>query len=316
MSNYNLKYRTFDQLLASVKGDFESYNLEDLIKPHQLIKVAKRVNYDLGLRIYKTKNIVLEVENGKAKLPDDFHILNYAYLLGNFETVNAVPQGTHVEEVPLDAPTYHPGTKTIDICATPDPCPTPEPVCPDPCDPCQAPDPCGCETCGCDTWINCKGQTMQLIQKIKYQTRKWSEFYKIKITGDDFFFDPLCPNKTWVAKENGFIREGHVFLSFKTGTLYLSYQGMMEDKDGNLLVLDHPLINEYYEYAFKERIIEILMGNNETVNTGFVKLIMGKFREARITANGIVNTPDFDELKEVWTMNRTAMFNKYYKMFS
>ena len=261
MSKYNIKYRTFDQLLASVKGDFEAYNLEDLIKPHQLIKVAKRVNKDLGLRISQTKNIVLEIDKGKVKLPDDFNILNYSYMLGKFETTQAVPQGTHVEEVPIDAPTYQPGTKTIDVCATPDPCPTPEPECPDPC---QSPEPCGCKACGCNTWMNCKGQEMH----------------------------------------------------FKNGSLYLNYQGMMEDGEGNLLVLDHDLINEYYEYAFKERIIEILMGNNETVNVGFAKLIMQKYRDARILANGIVNTPDFDELKEVHDMNRNAMYNKYYKMFS
>ena len=313
MGKYNLKYRTFDVLLASVKGDFEAYNLEDLIKPHQLIKVAKRVNYDLGLKIYKTKNIVLEIENGKAKLPDDFHLLNYSYMLGKFETVQAVPQGTHVEEIPLNAPTYHPGTKTIDVCATPDPCPTPEPECPDPC---QSPEPCGCNTCGCSTWMNCKGEEMQLIQKIKYQTRKWTEFFRIKITGDDNFFDALCPNKNWSSSNAGFIREGFVFTTFKTGSLYLNYQGMMEDDEGNLLVLDHPLINEYYEYAFKERILEILMGNNESLNSGFVKLIMQKYRDARIVANGIVNTPDFDELHELWSMNRKAMYNKYYKMFS
>ncbi len=316
MNNYSLKYRTFDELLASVKNDFEAYNLEDLIKPHQLIKVAKRVNYDLGLRIYKTKNIVLDVENGKAKLPDDFFTLNYSYLLGNFETVQAMPQGTHVEEVPIDAPTYHPGKKSIDICATPDPCPDPVPVCPDPCDPCQAPDPCGCTACGCSTWLNCKGQEMQLIQKIKYQTRKWSQFYKITLTGDDNYFDPLCPNKSWTSKEKGFMREGYVYVSFKSGTLYLNYQGMMEDSDGNLLVLDHPLINEYYEYAFKERILEILMGNNEAVNVGFTKLIIQKLRESKAVASGVVNTPDFDELKEIWSMNRKAMFNKYYKQFS
>ena len=312
MNNYSLQYRTFDQLLASVKSDFEAYNLEDLIKPHQLIKVAKRVNYDLGLRIYKTKNVILEVENGKVKLPDDFFTLNYSYLLGNFKTVQAVPQGTHVEQVPLDAPTYHPGTKTIDVCATPDPCPIPDP-CPDPC---QAPEPCGCTACGCSTWINCKGKEMQLIQKIKYQTREWSKFYKIKLTGDDNHFDPLCPNKSWSSTETGFMRNGFVYTSFKSGTLYLNYQGMMEDENGNLLVLDHPLINEYYEYAFKERVLEILMGNNETVNAGFAKLIMSKLREAKAVASGIVNTPDFDELKEIWQMNRTSMFNKYYKMFT
>ena len=45
--NYTLKYKTFDQLLEEVSVDFSNYNLMNMIEPHQLIKVAKRVNYDL-----------------------------------------------------------------------------------------------------------------------------------------------------------------------------------------------------------------------------------------------------------------------------
>jgi hypothetical protein len=311
----NLKYRTFDQLLAEVRSDFESYNLEDLIKPHQLIKVAKRVSYDLGLKINKTKNEVLEVQHGRAKLPDDFQTLNFAYVLGKYKAKMPMIQGTHVEEVPVGAPQYFPGTQTIDICAEPPTCPTPEPTCPDPCDDCQSPQPCGCSTCNCTTWLNCKGETMQLIQKVKYETREWNEFYKIKITGDPLMFDPNCPNNTWMAKNTGFIRDGYVYVSFREGELYLNYQGMLEDSEGNLLVLDHDMINEYYEYAIKERVIEILLGNNEPVSPQFVSRIDTKLRMARNNALSIANTPDFSEMKQVWEMNRKAMFNKYYKMF-
>ena len=44
------KFRTFDQLLEDVSVDFSTYALEGMIEPQQLIKVATRVNYDLGLR--------------------------------------------------------------------------------------------------------------------------------------------------------------------------------------------------------------------------------------------------------------------------
>ena len=44
------KYRTFDELLESVRVDFSTYDLEGMIEPQQLIKVAIRVNYDLGLK--------------------------------------------------------------------------------------------------------------------------------------------------------------------------------------------------------------------------------------------------------------------------
>ena len=55
------KYRTFDQLLEDVMVDFQKYALEGMIEPAQLIKVATRVNYDLGLRIHRTKEIVLDI---------------------------------------------------------------------------------------------------------------------------------------------------------------------------------------------------------------------------------------------------------------
>ena len=69
------KYRTFNQLYEDVSVDFANYALENMIDPAQLIKVATRVNYDLGLRIHRTKEVVLDIEHGRAKLPEDFAYL-------------------------------------------------------------------------------------------------------------------------------------------------------------------------------------------------------------------------------------------------
>jgi len=62
------KYRTFDQLINDVTIDFSAYALEGMIEPQQLIKVAIRVNYDLGLRINRTKDTVIEVEHNSYYL--------------------------------------------------------------------------------------------------------------------------------------------------------------------------------------------------------------------------------------------------------
>ena len=40
----------------------------------------------------------------------------------------------------------------------------------------------------------------------------------------------------------------------------------MEDDQGDLLVLDQPYCNEYYEYAVKERILENMVWNGENVS--------------------------------------------------
>jgi len=49
--NYTLKYRTFDQLLEDVSVDMNTFALENMIEPQTLIKLARKLNYDLGLRI-------------------------------------------------------------------------------------------------------------------------------------------------------------------------------------------------------------------------------------------------------------------------
>jgi hypothetical protein len=63
------KYRTFDDLMDSVKLDLYTYDLEGLLNPQQLIKVAMRCNYDLGLRINMQKSRVIDIRKGKGKLP-------------------------------------------------------------------------------------------------------------------------------------------------------------------------------------------------------------------------------------------------------
>ena len=61
------------------------------------------------------------------------------------------------------------------------------------------------------------------------------------------------------------IKDGFVITTFETGHVYISYQGAMEDSQGNLLVLDQPYCNEYYEYALKQRILENMLFAGENV---------------------------------------------------
>ena len=44
--NYTLRYRTFDQLLEDVTVDLNTFALENMIEPQQLIKLTKKINYD------------------------------------------------------------------------------------------------------------------------------------------------------------------------------------------------------------------------------------------------------------------------------
>ena len=91
------KYRTFNQLLEDVTIDFSAYSLEGHVEPQQLIKVAQRVNYDLGLRIHRSREQVLDIEHSKSALPTDFKYLNYAFVCNNWKVNNTPPSGTTVD---------------------------------------------------------------------------------------------------------------------------------------------------------------------------------------------------------------------------
>jgi hypothetical protein len=281
MAQYTVKYRTFDQLLEDVTVDFSSYALEGMIEPQQLIKVATRVNYDLGLRIHSQKEIVLDIEHGSAKLPSDFYVVNFILLAGKMTYQEPVLGGTHIEELVLD-----PGNVQLDS----NDCPTDSSICKSPC-----------------------GTYYQLIQKFKTSTVTYESLDAVHITPSSSV-SADCPNTRWSSPYQADIRNGFIYTSFDTGKLYLNYQGAMEDEYGNLLVMDHPLVNEYYEYAVKQRVLENMYINGEDV-VQKLNLIEQRLRGARNNALSLVNTPDYAEMKKLWETNRKAQYHKYYDMF-
>jgi len=305
--NYTLKYRTFDDLLADVAVDFEKYDLESMLLPQQLIKVAKRINYDLGLRIFQTNEAVLEIEKGRAKLPDNFYVLNFALLCGEYEEKVLLPQGTHVEERLL-TPEYKYQPATIDTCT--DQVATPH------CQTCNATtDPCNCTVPTPCVQLDCKGNEYTLVQILSYATRKYKFLKQIKMLANPMSVDCDCPNLYWDSPYTGWIKDGYIYTNFPTGHLYINYQGMLEDADGNLLIPDHDLLNEYYEYAFKQRILENLIMNDEPVAQAKIQIVEARYREARNKARSFVSTPNYAELKKLFESNRKAMYYKYYDMF-
>jgi hypothetical protein len=324
--NYTFKYRTFDELLNDVLVDFQVFSLENMIDPQTLIKVARRLNYDLGLRINQTKEVILEVEHGKVKLPDDFYVFNYAMVCGEYSVaVGNDLGGTHIEEVPYTETPANP-----DVCAAPtvncstcnaNPCNhtaacsgavrPPDNYLPGQYDPNS---PFGNTCIRPRVFMNCKGDQYELIQIVKPGvTRTYRVLIPLRMRPSQNI-DCQCPNLYWNAPNEGWIKNGFLYTTFDCGKVYLNFQGQMEDEDGNLMVPDHELLNDYYEYALKQRILENLFMNGEDVSQR-IQLIEPRVKAARNQALGLVNTPNFEEMKKLWWANRVAQYGKYYNMF-
>jgi len=324
--NYTLRYRSFDQLLEDVTVDLNTFALENMIEPQQLIKLAKKLNYDLGLRINQTKEEILEVCHGRVKLPDDFYTFNYGMICGEFaEHVGYGGYGgTNIQEVP-----YVEVPANVDVCAPPtvncstcnsQPCnqtaacdlnfPIVDPI-PTAYDPLN---PYGNTCIPPRVFMNCKGDKYELIQVINTgNVRVYTRLIPLRMKASQEI-ECDCPNLYINAANEGWIKGGFLFTTFQTGKVYLNYQGQMEDDQGNLMVPDHDLINEYYEYAFKSRILENLYLNGEDVAQR-MQLVEQRLKAARNQALSVVNTPNFKELEQVWWTNRKAMYGKYYDMF-
>jgi len=326
--NYTLRYRTFDQLLEDVTVDLNTFALENLIEPQQLIKLTKKINYDLGLRINQQKEIILDVCHNKVKLPDDFYTFNFAFICGNYVErlgYDAASGGTTIVEVP-----YQEVPSTIDVCAPPTvncrtcnshpcnqtaacdlnhPIVDPIPTAYDPLNPygntCIAP----------RVFMNCKGEKWELVQVMNNTgtTRVYTDLIPLRMKASQEI-ECDCPNLYFNTANQGWIKGGFLFTTFETGKVYLNYQGEMVNDQGYLMVPDHDLINEYYEYALKSRILENLYLNGEDVAQR-MQLIEQRLRAARNQALSVVNTPNFKELEKMWWTNRKAMYGKYYYMF-
>jgi len=323
--NYTLKYRTFDSLLEDIMVDFQTFSLENMLEPQSLIKVATRVNYDLGLRLNQTKEVILEVEHGKVKLPDDFYTFNFAMICGEYKLQTGYDiGGTNIQEVP-----YKEVPSTVDACAVPtvncsvcnaQPCnhtaacelnTLPGNYIPDAYDPSN---PFGNTCIRPRVFMNCKGEKYELIQIMPNgQTRAYHVMIPLRMKASQNI-ECDCPNLYWNTPNQGWLKNGFLYTTFQTGKVYLNYQGQLENEDGDLMVADHPLLNEYYEYAMKERLLENLLMNGEDVSQK-LQLIMQRTKAARNAALGMINTPNFEEMKKLWWANRTAQYGKYYNMF-
>lgn len=374
-----LQYRTFEELLDSVKIDLRTYDLEGMIDDQTLIKVAQRVNYDLGLKINSNRTKMLEVSNYRAKLPSDFYVLNHALLcngssemynppLWSYKTyqqgkadgiyeaefeiyrkmveqyteivniepgVNTITHNLGTNYVIVQAlaydhtllnldviivddnviqlvsnyPVAYPGTIVTVMGSKasngqycpPDPCPIP-------------PNPCVQDEKPCNrTIMTHENGKPVVLDTCNGRVRKFKNMFRLQIVKNNSVsadcVDVNSRNYYAVYLKNGFLET-----NFKDGEVLIQYQSVMEDEEGNLLVLSHPYADEYYEYALKERIYETLMQAGENTFQ-LMQYMSQKLREARNKALGFINTPDFNEMKQVWETNRKAQSHNYYDMF-
>lgn len=318
-----LKYRTFESLRADVESDFKNLTLENLIEPQELIRAARWVTADLGLKIYKTKNAILELHHGRVRLPDDFFVFNFGLLCGEGVIRTALPQGVRIETIPYPFPIYQ-EMRTVDQCA--EECPVVE-----------VSDCGGCGSCKkCNgivlspgynpvyplgdpcvqprIFLDCKGDAFELIQVVQTEIRHWKAMLPLRLVSPTHQISSCCPNLYVYCKDEVWIKDGFLHSNLSCGTIYMNYEGNLEDDEGNMLVPDHELLNPFYEYKLKDKIYEVLSDNGEDVERRMDRNAI-RLRFARSQAQSVVNMPEISEIANVYKLNRQAYNVRYVDMF-
>jgi len=355
-----IQYRTFEELLDSVKLDFKGLDLEGFIEEQDLIKVAINANRRLGLKFNPVKEVCLEVCDGKVRLPADFKVLNFALVavdhkkdvlprsddktyterlledILSAQLISAqrkINQFATIVDIPNGNTTINHGLNTRDLIV-------------------QVITPNGMilgfeyvtpsmneitiKSELVDTITNAKvvivgsprayenAELTRLLDLqnnpiIKYiranDVYTFKNIEKIKILRKAGVRNDSFNLKINTCNHTGYIHDNFFITSFDKGYLYLNYTSLMENEDGELLVLDHEAVNDFYEYSLKERILENLIINGEEKYGQRYQLIAEKLRQSRIRAITFVRTFDFAEMEEVWWMNRRVMYSKYYSIF-
>lgn len=277
----NLKYITFDELMASVESDMANYAKNNMINRGNYIKVVRKVNHDLGLKIFGNKEKVLTITDHKADLPEDFMYLQMALGLGEVYLYTGPSIfGTHTVERE---------TPVIPVCE----------------------DKVTLESSEC-------GTTYWVTQMFKDKVVKHNHIFPLAISNKSIkLCSENCLNLEWskFAGHQIHVENGQVVTSFREGKVYINYLSDLVDEDNNVLLLDHPKVIPYYEYAVKKSILEnILIDGSDDVERRW-GLIKNELREARIEALNFVNTTEYKQIQDIFKINRNRFINRYQTMF-
>lgn len=270
-----LKYKQAQKIFDAVADDFRTYEDEDLINYSSLIKVVRECNATLSLKINPESSSLIDITDYKGKLPDNFETLSMALLCTKKMVNTTKPSGFHVEQIT-------------------------ESQCKNPCSVCL-------EECEID---------YKVVKKCQNEWTEFSDLDIVTIVNDTFKkVDPKAINFISRSPNEMKIQGDYIHTNFRNGTVYIEYVTNLEDEEGNLLVLDNPMTDPYYEYACKKHIIKTLYYNaDDDVERKLDRISLDASR-ARAQAINFVNMIEYGELIDVFKTNREKFRHRFMKPF-
>ena len=279
-----LRYKSFNSLMATVEEDLSKFADNNLIRRRRYIKTAKKCNATLGIKLNKIKQYVVSIENGKGDLPPDFYRGISAFLIcqQSLGWLYAPTLGTLTQEYTKEE-IINTGLPFEDY---------------------------GCiNSCGTGCfYVTRKYNDKELIYK---------DIQPVTISENSVpFFSQNSPNLDWYSQYQIDLDSNQITANFPEGQLYLSYICDMIDEKGNLLVLDHDLTNDYYEWAIKEAVLTDIVYNGDADAVNLLKDARMITPIKRNEAMSIVLMPEYQKLNDYTKKLESDFYYQQVAMFT
>lgn len=282
------EFKTTDSLFSKIKEDFASFNSSGLIDSGRFFSDVKYILSLLGKNWYVEKQIMLDVENYKVALPDDFQQLDFAY---KCSASKELPKGVVMTKQTFD---HYPLLQDLDWHSAH-----------------------GCEDTCYTPPTNCIFNSFEQILVTRGDdVYCYSNPVLLKLGNIDTKRCCVknCVNMYATCTDTISIQNSHIYTNFERGSIYLSYNAFPVDEETGLpLIPDNVRIEKCIEYYIKKNIIESLWVNSDADVAQKVPYFNQQYMQALGDAQYETKLPTFNRLVEQVRRNRKRL-DIYYQI--
>jgi len=281
-------FKNTDNLFSKIKEDFSSFNNSGLIDSGRFYNDVKYIINLLGINWYLSKEDILEVNNYKVKLPNDFKLLEFAYkctcntILHNDPGILLTQQTfDHYDLFDKD---WH-SKQCSDMC-------------------CKPP-----ENCIFNSYE-------QILVQRGNDTYRYSNPILLKLGNVNTKKNCItnCVNVFSNSSDSISIENEYMHTNFCDGTIYLSYNAFPIDEESGLpLIPDNSRVEKAIEYYIKKNIIESLWVNGDADVQQKVQYFNQQYTIALSDAVYETKLPTFNNLVDKIRKNRKSL-NTYFQI--
>lgn len=270
--------RPMSELVAIVRRDLRKLDDEGMIDEGRLVKTVMYCNDRLGIPIREIKQVCLQVEDYKAKLPLNFEKL---YFIGAMKASNTmVVSGRNPFDNTFDRDIIY--EAELDR-----------------------------GSLGCVDSYN-----VRIIRQSETTVHNINTLIGLDVNPLSASMCHIsCPNLRKKGKYTVTIEDDNILTPFKSGEIYIMYLANMQDENGNILFPFHPLITPYYELMIREKVLTDAVYNSDGNYGELLKDTRNERVKAWLDAFGITTEKPYGEYVALQRKKELGWYNQYFKYF-